>query len=208
MNGKALRYPPSAGKGVPFAEASGLTDKKHACHTCFVAHAPYDLWGKRVEHSILMMLRFDGSFGFPGGWVDPGESLTVAAAREVSSDRSDIRVDVRSNVRSNVLMVGAGAGRDWRTSRDHRSGPLLQRGTHTCRKTARVHMAKVDACTHPLMHSWVFACVHACLHACNESVHAICTRMRDVEHSIECSTECSNRMFHRTYSGDTCRTLP
>ncbi|XP_068702203.1 U8 snoRNA-decapping enzyme-like [Montipora foliosa] len=69
---------------IPRASALALQGYKHCCHV--MLHCPTDakLFGYYpVKHVVLMQLRFDGRFGFPGGFVDGNEDLETAINREV-----------------------------------------------------------------------------------------------------------------------------
>ena len=43
----------------------------HAAHAFLWCRNEKQLWGYDLRASILMQMRFDGSFGFPGGFIDP-----------------------------------------------------------------------------------------------------------------------------------------
>ncbi|XP_031564619.1 U8 snoRNA-decapping enzyme-like [Actinia tenebrosa] len=71
------------------AKALTLQGYRHACHimlhTSFPDHVK--LFGYYpIKNSVLMQLRFDGTIGFPGGFVDSDESLETAVNREVTEE--------------------------------------------------------------------------------------------------------------------------
>lgn len=74
---------------------------KHACHTMLYTKVPKSkkLWSS-VSYNchVLMVVRFDGQFGFPGGFVDDPdkETLEEAANRELKEEISD-KIKVNSN---------------------------------------------------------------------------------------------------------------
>ena len=43
-------------------------------------------WTKWIWFALQMQLRFDGQFGFPGGFVDEAEDLEAAINREVTEE--------------------------------------------------------------------------------------------------------------------------
>ncbi|XP_053552121.1 U8 snoRNA-decapping enzyme [Bombina bombina] len=56
-------------------EAVQLQGYRHACHVLLYAPTPAKLFGRvPVRHVLLMMMRFDGRLGFPGGFVDPKDT--------------------------------------------------------------------------------------------------------------------------------------
>lgn len=57
------------------------------------AHVPKANRGVDIP-LVLMLLRWDGYIGFPGGHVDEGESLTEAAVREL---KEEINLDVHED---------------------------------------------------------------------------------------------------------------
>lgn len=69
---------------IPRASAFALQGYKHCCHV--MLHCPTEarLFSYYpIKHAVLMQLRFDGRFGFPGGFVDGNEDLETALNREV-----------------------------------------------------------------------------------------------------------------------------
>ena len=60
---------------------------KHASHTAIYARTEEKQFGKYPKYAhFLIQLRFDGTFGFVGGLVDPGETPLVAVNREASEE--------------------------------------------------------------------------------------------------------------------------
>ncbi|XP_031950829.1 U8 snoRNA-decapping enzyme-like isoform X1 [Corvus moneduloides] len=60
------------------------TGWRHACHV--LLHAPLPAGAPPPGHAVLMQLRFDGRFGFPGGLAEPGEPLEAALERELREE--------------------------------------------------------------------------------------------------------------------------
>ncbi|XP_074427836.1 U8 snoRNA-decapping enzyme-like [Larus michahellis] len=66
------------------ATGSG-TGWRHACHV--LLYAPLPAGHPPPGYAVLMQLRFDGRFGFPGGLVEPGgESLEAGLERELREE--------------------------------------------------------------------------------------------------------------------------
>eukprot|EP00931_Biecheleriopsis_adriatica_P010905 TRINITY_DN111976_c0_g1_i1.p1 TRINITY_DN111976_c0_g1~~TRINITY_DN111976_c0_g1_i1.p1 ORF type:complete len:200 (+),score=29.57 TRINITY_DN111976_c0_g1_i1:104-703(+) len=88
MDAQSLQYGASPdGCVISRSDALAIPHARHACHVAFIANAPYSLWGQEVRNTILMMMRFDGSLGFPGGFRDsPEEELAAVAQREVQEE--------------------------------------------------------------------------------------------------------------------------
>ncbi|XP_064295743.1 U8 snoRNA-decapping enzyme-like [Phalacrocorax carbo] len=58
---------------------------RHACHV--LLYAPLPAASPPPGYAVLMQLRFDGRFGFPGGLVEPGgESLEAGLQRELREE--------------------------------------------------------------------------------------------------------------------------
>ncbi|WP_369136546.1 NUDIX hydrolase [Klebsiella variicola] len=58
-----------------------------------------------ARHQILLQLRRDGTWGLPGGLLEPGESLEQTAVREV---KEETNLDVR-----NLLLLGIFSGPEY-----------------------------------------------------------------------------------------------
>ncbi|XP_069501513.1 U8 snoRNA-decapping enzyme-like [Ambystoma mexicanum] len=76
-------------KTITRQESLELQGYKHACHV--LLHAPdpdSKLFGRiPLRHAVLMMMRFDGRLGFPGGFVDPEDvTLEDGLTRELSEE--------------------------------------------------------------------------------------------------------------------------
>ncbi|XP_030625577.1 U8 snoRNA-decapping enzyme [Chanos chanos] len=61
---------------------------RHACHIMLYADTTAKLFRKiPIKHVVLMQMRFDGFFGFPGGLVNPlEETLEVGLSRELKEE--------------------------------------------------------------------------------------------------------------------------
>ncbi|XP_053329022.1 U8 snoRNA-decapping enzyme [Spea bombifrons] len=58
-------------RNVTREQALQLEGYKHACHVLLYAPTPAKLFERvPIRHVLLMMMRFDGRLGFPGGFVD------------------------------------------------------------------------------------------------------------------------------------------
>ena len=55
---------------IEYDEAKKLQGYQSAAHAFFWAPNPNKLWDFDLRASILMQMRFDGSLGFPGGFID------------------------------------------------------------------------------------------------------------------------------------------
>ncbi|XP_075434478.1 U8 snoRNA-decapping enzyme-like isoform X2 [Ascaphus truei] len=66
---------PPRPRNISREEALRLQGYKHACHVLLYGPSPAKLFGRiPIKHVLLMMMRFDGRLGFPGGFVDPQDS--------------------------------------------------------------------------------------------------------------------------------------
>ncbi|KAM6307716.1 LOW QUALITY PROTEIN: U8 snoRNA-decapping enzyme-like [Podargus strigoides] len=64
---------------------SGRPGWLHACHV--LLYAPLPPGSPEPGYAVLMQLRFDGRFGFPGGFVEAGgESLEAGLQRELREE--------------------------------------------------------------------------------------------------------------------------
>ncbi|CAH2316377.1 U8 snoRNA-decapping enzyme [Pelobates cultripes] len=75
-------------RNVSREEALRLEGYKHACHVLFHAPTSAKLFERvPIRHVLLMMMRFDGRLGFPGGFVDVKDSsLEAGLNREVEEE--------------------------------------------------------------------------------------------------------------------------
>ncbi|KAM4696683.1 U8 snoRNA-decapping enzyme-like [Rhinophrynus dorsalis] len=72
-------------RNISRVEAMKLEGYRHACHVLLHAPTPAKLFDRiPIRHVLLMMMRFDGRLGFPGGFVDPKDtSLEEGLNREL-----------------------------------------------------------------------------------------------------------------------------
>ncbi|KAM4021149.1 U8 snoRNA-decapping enzyme [Anomaloglossus baeobatrachus] len=72
-------------RNVSREEALQLEGYRHACHVMLYAPSPAKLFDRvPIRHVVLMMMRFDGRLGFPGGFVDTRDnSLEEGLNREL-----------------------------------------------------------------------------------------------------------------------------
>ena len=64
---------------------------QHGAHALIWAKTETRLFGKHpIKALALMTLRFDGTFGFPGGYIDVGETIEEGLSREL---REEIGLD-------------------------------------------------------------------------------------------------------------------
>ncbi|KAM5146401.1 LOW QUALITY PROTEIN: U8 snoRNA-decapping enzyme-like [Mantella aurantiaca] len=62
-------------RNVSREEAVSLEGCRHACHIMLYAPSNAKLFDRvPIRYIVLMMMRFDGRLGFPGGFVDPKDS--------------------------------------------------------------------------------------------------------------------------------------
>lgn len=62
-------------RNVSREEALKLEGYRHACHVMLYAPTTAKLFDRvPIRYVVLMMMRFDGRLGFPGGFVDPKDS--------------------------------------------------------------------------------------------------------------------------------------
>ncbi|XP_068105860.1 U8 snoRNA-decapping enzyme [Hyperolius riggenbachi] len=79
---------PPRPRNVSREEALNLEGYRHACHIMLYAPTNAKLFERiPIKHVILMMMRFDGRLGFPGGFVDPRDStLEEGLGREMEEE--------------------------------------------------------------------------------------------------------------------------
>jgi len=71
-------------------EPSGDEKYRRAAHAMFFARTEEKLWDKHPYLALVNMhLRFDGRLGFPGGLLDPGESIETALNREIAEEMGE-----------------------------------------------------------------------------------------------------------------------
>ncbi|XP_074990913.1 U8 snoRNA-decapping enzyme-like [Calonectris borealis] len=89
---------------------------RHACHV--LLYAPLPAGSPPPGYAVLMQLRFDGRFGFPGGLVEPGEeSLEAGLHRELREElgpaAAGLRLRPRHHRSAKVWPAGGtGSGSD------------------------------------------------------------------------------------------------
>merc|ERR1712136_174662 len=65
----------------------GNKDFNHAAHVMIWAKTDKMLWEKHpLKALVLMVLRFDGTLGFPGGYIDDGETIEAGLSRELMEE--------------------------------------------------------------------------------------------------------------------------
>ncbi|XP_018016749.1 U8 snoRNA-decapping enzyme [Hyalella azteca] len=69
-----------------FAEASALSFYKPAAHVCFWAPCYKNTMFGTYNAAVMMHLRFDGTFGFPGGLINRGEDILDGLTRELKEE--------------------------------------------------------------------------------------------------------------------------
>ncbi|XP_031950830.1 uncharacterized protein LOC116437283 isoform X2 [Corvus moneduloides] len=98
------------------------TGWRHACHV--LLHAPLPAGAPPPGHAVLMQLRFDGRFGFPGGLAEPGEPLEAALERELREELGPAAAALRLRPRHHR------GARAWPRGGAGSDGGLV---THLCR---------------------------------------------------------------------------
>ncbi|XP_075580869.1 U8 snoRNA-decapping enzyme-like [Pelecanus crispus] len=89
---------------------------RHACHV--LLYAPLPAGSPPPGYAVLMQLRFDGRFGFPGGLLEPGgESLEAGLHRELREELGPAAAGLRLRPRHHRGAKawpagGAGSGSD------------------------------------------------------------------------------------------------
>ncbi|KAF2359834.1 NUDIX hydrolase domain [Trinorchestia longiramus] len=69
-----------------FAEAQALHGCRSAAHACFWAPCHKTSVFGTYKAAVMMHLRFDGTFGFPGGFVEDGEDMIEGLTRELKEE--------------------------------------------------------------------------------------------------------------------------
>merc|ERR1719244_1583578 len=65
----------------------GNKDFNHVAHVMIWAKTDEMLWEKHpLKALVLMVLRFDGTLGFPGGYIDDGETIEAGLSRELMEE--------------------------------------------------------------------------------------------------------------------------
>lgn len=68
---------------MSFAEAKKLDGYRQAAHVCLWALQEGSSNFGELRGAVMMQLRFDGTFGFPGGLIDKGEDVVDGLNREL-----------------------------------------------------------------------------------------------------------------------------
>ncbi|XP_077139766.1 U8 snoRNA-decapping enzyme isoform X1 [Ranitomeya variabilis] len=79
-------------RNVSREEALQLEGYRHACHVMLYAPTAAKLFDRiPIRYAVLMMMRFDGRLGFPGGFVDSQDvSLEEGLNRELQEELGSI----------------------------------------------------------------------------------------------------------------------
>ncbi|GAB1599336.1 uncharacterized protein LOC115218301 [Argonauta hians] len=72
----------------PFVDDIPSSEHDHAVHCMIYCRTNKLFLEQRLRASIMMQFRFDGSMGFPGGIVDPNETIVMALNRELQEEMS------------------------------------------------------------------------------------------------------------------------
>ncbi|GAB1597514.1 uncharacterized protein LOC115218301 [Argonauta hians] len=70
----------------PFMDVIPSSEHNHAAHCMIYCRTNKFFLGQRLKALIMMQFRFDGSIGFPGGAVDPNETIVMALNRELQEE--------------------------------------------------------------------------------------------------------------------------
>ncbi|KAK7078222.1 NUDIX domain [Halocaridina rubra] len=71
---------------VSYNESKKLTNYRQAAHACvWASHNESTVFGD-LRALVMMHLRFDGSFGFPGGIIEDGEDVVEGLNREMTEE--------------------------------------------------------------------------------------------------------------------------
>ncbi|XP_050693699.1 U8 snoRNA-decapping enzyme-like isoform X1 [Eriocheir sinensis] len=77
----------SVTKGLmQYSEAMKFENYRHAAHVCLWAPQEGSSRFGQLRAAVMMQLRFDGTFGFPGGLMNKGEDVVTGLNREVSEE--------------------------------------------------------------------------------------------------------------------------
>ncbi|XP_045125620.1 U8 snoRNA-decapping enzyme-like [Portunus trituberculatus] len=69
-----------------YAEAKKIKNYRRAAHVCLWARLEgWSMFG-RLRGAVMMQLRFDGTFGFPGGLISEGEDVVEGLNRELMEE--------------------------------------------------------------------------------------------------------------------------
>lgn len=71
---------------LSFAEAKRFSGYRHAGHACVWAPQEGSSSFGEFRAAVMMHLRFDGTFGFPGGLVKSGEDIVDGLNREMNEE--------------------------------------------------------------------------------------------------------------------------
>ncbi|XP_066436883.1 U8 snoRNA-decapping enzyme-like [Eleutherodactylus coqui] len=90
--GQQIREDRPRPRNVTREEAVQLEGYRHACHVMLYAPTTAKLFDRvPIRFVVLMMMRFDGRLGFPGGFVDTRDgSLEEGLSRELVEELGDI----------------------------------------------------------------------------------------------------------------------
>ncbi|KAK8394503.1 hypothetical protein O3P69_006586 [Scylla paramamosain] len=71
---------------IPLAESKKLDNYRMGAHVCLWARQEGRSMFGEYRAAVMMQLRFDGTFGFPGGLVDKGEDMVEGLNRELMEE--------------------------------------------------------------------------------------------------------------------------